>query len=125
MEDPTTTTPGSIMPRYPWLLTDRLEFEAIQHKVDVMTMLGVPYGDAVVHAEEMAREQARDLARDIKSQGGPSNLDDRKIIALIAYLQRLGTDIRSAPPVEVPKGGPPTVKANSTSNRALARAGAK
>ena len=67
-------------------------------------MLGVPYGDAVLHAESMARTQSRQIAAEIAQQGGPKDLDGKKIIALVAYLQRLGTDIKHAPPSE--SGGP-------------------
>ncbi len=104
MEDPRAITPQSIMPAYAWLLRDDIAFDEIQRKVDVMAMLGVPYGDAVLHAESMARAQSSQIAAEIAKQGGPKNLDGKKIIALIAYLQRLGTDIKHAPPSE--GGGP-------------------
>jgi cytochrome c oxidase cbb3-type subunit I/II len=98
MDDPQSITPGSIMPRYGFLLTDRLDFPGIQGKVDAMAMLGVPYGKAVNHAVDMARSQAKAVGESIERQGGPKGLDDKKIIALVAYLQRLGTDIKGAPP---------------------------
>jgi cytochrome c oxidase cbb3-type subunit I/II len=60
-----------------------------------MAMLGVPYGRAVKSAEPMARAQAGAIAAELRSQGGPAGLEDKKIVALIAYLQRLGTDIRT------------------------------
>ena len=53
------------MPAYPWLLTNTLDFARIQSRVDAMAMLGVPYGDAVGQAPEMARAQARGHRRDI------------------------------------------------------------
>jgi len=99
MENPVSTTEQSIMPRYPWMLTDVIEFEKIQARVDVMTMLGVPYGKAVKEAEAMAREQAARMASEVEAQGGPKGLGDKKIIALTAYLQRLGTDIKNEPAV--------------------------
>lgn len=102
MESPTETTPQSIMPRYPWMLSDTIEFEVIQPRVDVMVMLGVPYGDAVKHAEEMARTQAAQIAQAVVVQGGPAGLEDKKITALVAYLQRLGRDIQESP-AEGPK----------------------
>ena len=74
-----------------------LDFAQIQSRVDAMAMLGVPYGDAVHHAPEMAREQAAKIAADVEAQGGPAGLGDREVIALIAYLQRLGTDLHGAP----------------------------
>ena len=96
MEDPRSITPNSIMPAYPWLLTGRTDFAGIQGRVDAMAMLGVPYGDAVHHARDMARAQADSVAAGLAAQGGPSGLEDREIVALIAYLQRLGTDLRRA-----------------------------
>jgi cytochrome c oxidase cbb3-type subunit I/II len=97
MEDPTSTTPQSIMPPYPWLLTNQLDFASIQRRVDAMAMLGVPYGDAVVRAEALAHSQAEQVARRIEQQGGPAGLADKQIVALVAYLERLGTDIKPKP----------------------------
>ncbi len=97
MENPAAVTRNSIMPPFPWLLTDTLDYGHVQANVDAMAMLGVPYGDAVNHAQDLAKEQAKTLAADIKSQGGPDGLEDKKIIALVAYLQRLGTDIKAKP----------------------------
>jgi cytochrome c oxidase cbb3-type subunit I/II len=105
MEDPTSTTPQSLMPKYPWLLEDELEFGSIQRKVDVMALLGVPYGEAVKRAEPMARAQAAEIAQRVVDQGGPSGLETKKIVALTAYLQRLGTDIKKFKPAPVPPAG--------------------
>jgi cytochrome c oxidase cbb3-type subunit I/II len=103
MEEPASITPQSIMPPYPWLAREPIAFDEVQRKVDVMAMLGVPYGDAVIHAEPLAREQSRQIADEIAKQGGPRDLDGKKIVALVAYLQRLGTDIRR-PPASKPAG---------------------
>jgi len=97
-ENPSELVPQSIMPPYPWLLEREINFEEIESRVRVMAMLGVPYGEAVVRAPEMAREQARQIARELVEQGGPDGMERKQVIALIAYLQRLGTDInRDAP----------------------------
>jgi cytochrome c oxidase cbb3-type subunit I/II len=93
MEDPRSTTPQSIMPAYAWLATTALDFGSVQKRVDAMAMLGVPYGEAVLHGEQLARAQSRQIAERIASQGGPKHLEDKQIIALVAYLQRLGSDI--------------------------------
>ncbi len=98
MDDPRSITPKSIMPSYAWLAKNPLDFGGIQKRVDVMAMLGVPYGDAVNRAEAMAHNQAQALAKSIESQGGPKGLGDREIIAMVAYLQRLGVDIKKAAP---------------------------
>jgi len=100
---PANTTPNSIMPTYPSLLTTDLDFKAVQARVNAMAMLGVPYGKAVVDgaAEKLAREQAKVIADNIRAQGLGSlpadvpaaELENKKVVALIAYLQRIGTDI--------------------------------
>lgn len=86
------------MPPYSWLLDDPIEFGVIQGRVDAMLMLGVPYGDIVNTAEQVARDQADLIAKQIVDQGGPTGLGDKQIVALTAYLQRLGTDLMKAPP---------------------------
>jgi cytochrome c oxidase cbb3-type subunit I/II len=82
------------MPAYPGLLTRRLDLAGIQKRVDLMAMLGVPYGPSLRDAPGQARAQAAALAAGIAAQGGPRGLEDREIVALVAYLQRLGTDLR-------------------------------
>jgi cytochrome c oxidase cbb3-type subunit I/II len=97
MDDPQAITPRSIMPRYSHLLTRQLDFGVVQSRIDAMVMLGVPYGEAVKPgvAERLAREQAAAIASAVASQGGPAGLENKEIIALTAYLQRLGRDIAS------------------------------
>jgi cytochrome c oxidase cbb3-type subunit I/II len=96
MQEPRSTTPQSIMPPYPWLEADDLDYSVTQSHVDGMAMLGVPYGDSVKNAEEQARTQAKEIAARVAEQGGPQGLESKKIIALVAYLQRLGTDIKKS-----------------------------
>ena len=118
-EDPRAVTPRSIMPNYAAMESAHLDFAGIQSRVDAMAMLGVPYGDAIHHAPEMAREQAAKIAADLESQGGPAGLGDREVIALIAYLQRLGTDLHAAPVATGAggAGGATGVHAGSTGRR--------
>ena len=94
-EEPQALVPGSIMPTYANLVRNPLDFEGIQARVDAMVMLGVPYGDAVNRAPELARAQANSIAEAIAASGGPTGTGDREVIALIAYMQRLGVDIKS------------------------------
>jgi cytochrome c oxidase cbb3-type subunit I/II len=96
-QNPPEITARSIMPPYPWLLKNPIDFDRIQSRVDAMAMLGVPYGDAIDRAPALARDQAKQIADGIVAQGGPNGLGDKEVVALIAYLQRLGRDIRSAP----------------------------
>jgi cytochrome c oxidase cbb3-type subunit I/II len=97
MEDPRAITAKSVMPAYPGMLTAPLDFESIQKAVDAFVMLGVPYGDAVNDAPGQARRQAAAIAAEIEGQGGPAGLGDREIVAMVAYLQRLGVDATRAP----------------------------
>jgi cytochrome c oxidase cbb3-type subunit I/II len=96
MRQPRDIEAKSIMPGYPWMLTYTLDFAQIQGRVDAMAMLGVPYGDAIGTAPEMARAQAASIAQGIQASGGPADLADKEIVAMVAYLQRLGRDV-SAP----------------------------
>ena len=94
MRDPDSMKKGSIMPPYPWLLRHDLELEEIDDRMEVLTMLGVPYSkEEIDNAETRARQQAQTIASQIETQGGPSGLADKEIVALIAYLQDLGTEV--------------------------------
>jgi cytochrome c oxidase cbb3-type subunit I/II len=94
MLQPTSMSPGSIMPTYSWLLDDDLDTASTPAKIRAMITLGVPYPenyDKQANADLMKQADgiAANLAKDkIKT---PSN---KEIIAVIAYLQRLGTDIK-------------------------------
>ena len=93
-ENPRTVTAKSIMPSYAQFLTKPLDFDGIQRRVDAMAMLGVPYGDAVNKANAMAHTQANSIAATIVEQGGPKGLEDKQMVAIVAYMQRLGRDIK-------------------------------
>ncbi|NCS88394.1 MAG: cytochrome-c oxidase, cbb3-type subunit I [Ignavibacteria bacterium] len=94
MENLRSMSPGSLMPSYSWLLTDNLELENTPSKISVMRSLGVPYPkgyENVAIAE--ARKQAEQIALDLQKAGAPAD-PNTEIVAIIAYLQRLGTDIK-------------------------------
>jgi cytochrome c oxidase cbb3-type subunit I/II len=98
MEDPASVTPRSIMPPYPWLLRRPAAFGEVEARLRALHTVGVPYTPAqIASAEADARAQAGTIAADIVAQQGPSGLEDKEIVALIAYLQRLGTDIKAVP----------------------------
>ncbi len=97
MKQPGATSPGSIMPGYPWLYDTDLDRSHIEGKIITLRRLGVPYAAGFERsAEADLRAQARSLA-DSLTRGGLEANPDREIIALIAYLQRLGTDIKPTP----------------------------
>lgn len=94
MLDPKSTSPGSIMPRYPWLFEDALDLSLTSSKLSVMKTFKVPYTDEeVAGGVDAARAQAATIADGLTKQGLP-DIREKKIVALIAYLQRLGTDIK-------------------------------
>jgi len=94
MVDPTITSPGSIMPAYPWLFEQTINKDLTAGKINAMRTVGVPY---VLRYEEIANQdlerQAKKIADELNA-GGYETTSDAEIVALIAYLQRLGTDIK-------------------------------
>lgn len=107
MYDPQSISPGSLMPRYQWLIKNKLDNSMIEKKMQVMVTLGVPYTDAdIANANKSMDEQAKKIESkllansDINKVFGKDQevpLKDREIVALIAYLQRLGTDTAVKP----------------------------
>ncbi len=92
MNNPRDVISQSIMPNYMWLLTRKTHFYDLRRKLSVMKMLGVPYEDDVVaNADKVAEEQAKLIAEELRSQGvKDEHLEQKEIVALIAYLQSLG-----------------------------------
>ena len=99
---PKDWSPGSIMPAYPWLADDDLDVSYLEKKINVMRSLGVPYEEgyekkAIIDLNKQADEIAGRIIRDLGGRDTQINREDiaqKEIIALIAYLQRLGTDIK-------------------------------
>jgi cytochrome c oxidase cbb3-type subunit I/II len=112
MYDPQSTSSGSIMPSYRWLIRNELDKSMTEKKMEAMVTLGVPYTD-----EEIANAQSSmlaqgtqieknlysdpDFATSYEADKAASGADfvemkNREIVALIAYLQRLGTDIKKS-----------------------------
>jgi cytochrome c oxidase cbb3-type subunit I/II len=113
MYDPQSTSSGSIMPAYQWLVRDELDRSNITGKLEAMVALGVPYSEEdIANANENMDAQALKIEQNLyfdpdfasnyeadkasaKANGERFvNMRDREIVALIAYLQRLGTDIK-------------------------------
>jgi cytochrome c oxidase cbb3-type subunit I/II len=92
--DPRITSPGSIMPMYPWLLEDDLDISNTAKKINAMRTLGVPYQKGYEQiANDDLKAQAKQIADELNNEEDINTTPDKEIIALIAYLQRLGTDI--------------------------------
>jgi len=98
MLDPRAISPGSIMPAYEWLLTNPLDKTTTAAKIRAMQTLGVPYPKGYDDkANEDLMKQADGIAAGLKKD--KINVkSDREIIAMIAYLQRLGMDIKANNP---------------------------
>jgi len=117
MWDPQSTSAGSIMPGYKWLYDNKpADYQYVQKKMEVMATLGVPYTDTeIANAKTSIAEQSQLIENNLRQDPDFVKTDarsrenaekagktyvpikDREIIALIAYLQRLGTDIKAKP----------------------------
>ncbi|MFY7707413.1 MAG: cytochrome-c oxidase, cbb3-type subunit I [Flavobacteriales bacterium] len=100
MADPTSMSPGSIMPRYPWLFNSDIDTDVTGKKLAAMQTLGVPYTDEdVANAKVDLEKQANVIYESLKKDEASLLLSEEglqpnhEIIALIAYLQRLGRDL--------------------------------
>ena len=112
--DPQSTSAGSIMPGYKWLFDNKsMDYSKTEDKMRVMVKLGVPYTDEdIANAKKSISFQSTKIEENLKNdpdfvksyEESMKNakargeefvpMKDREITALIAYLQRLGTDIK-------------------------------
>jgi cytochrome c oxidase cbb3-type subunit I/II len=117
MWDPQSTSPGSIMPGYKWMYDNKpMDYSLIEKKMEVMVTLGVPYSEEdIKNARKSIDKQGAQIEKNlysdpdfVKSYEESKKsavargeefvpMKDREIVALIAYLQRLGTDIKVKP----------------------------
>jgi cytochrome c oxidase cbb3-type subunit I/II len=111
MYDPQSTSSGSIMPSYKWLVRNELDKSMTEKKMEVMVSLGVPYTEEdIANAQASMLEQGTQIEKNLyndpdfvktyeadKQAGGSDFVEmrNREIVAMIAYLQRLGTDIKA------------------------------
>ncbi|OEY71433.1 cytochrome-c oxidase, cbb3-type subunit I [Salegentibacter salarius] len=114
MYDPQSTSSGSIMPSYKWIVTGELDKSDTEAKMEALSTLGVPYTlEEIENAQQSMTEQGIQIEKNLyadpdfvdtyeaekefAAQNGNEFVEmrNREIVALIAYLQRLGTDIRA------------------------------
>jgi cytochrome c oxidase cbb3-type subunit I/II len=96
MLDPRSMSPGSIMPNYPWLFDNTLDTASTPAKIRAMIKLGVPYPEGYdKRANRDLMIQADGIKMNLKKDKLPVKSTD-EIVAVIAYLQRVGTDIKGA-----------------------------
>ena len=113
MYDPQSTSPGSIMPSYKWMIKNELDKSNTENKMKAMVSLGVPYSEEEIANAQAAMDaqgklieenlyQNPDFAKSYEAdkkyakENGEDFIEmkDREIVAIIAYIQRLGTDIK-------------------------------
>ena len=111
--DPQSTSSGSIMPSYKWLLRRELDKDLTETKMEAMVTLGVPYTpEDIANAQESMTAQGIKIEKNLYSdpdfaktyeadkkyaeENGEDFIEmrNREVVALIAYIQRLGTDIK-------------------------------
>ncbi|WP_286760757.1 cytochrome-c oxidase, cbb3-type subunit I [Salegentibacter sp. UBA1130] len=114
MYDPQSTSSGSIMPSYKWIIKDELDKSDTEAKMRALSKLGVPYTlEEIENAQQWMAEQGTQIEKNLYAdpdfvktyeaekefaeQNGTEFVEmrNREIVALIAYLQRLGTDINA------------------------------
>ena len=104
---PKELSPGSIMPAYPWMNENELSTDLLENKINAMKTMGVPYPEnydkkALSDLKKQANEIAVDIVNNIPGKKlsdaekaeKVKAIENKEIIAIIAYLQRLGTDIK-------------------------------
>ena len=97
MKDPRSTSAGSIMPNYPWLYDLNTNVAALPAKMHAMRQLGVPVQyDDTVSIRKSVNAQAQGIVDDLAKSGAKVD-PNREIVALIAYLQKLGKTEQVAP----------------------------
>ena len=129
MLDPRQISPGSNMPAYPHMLDGRIDFGTTARKMSAMQVVGVPYSDEqVVASRDTAQKEADAIAANLREEGGVEVASDSELVALIAYLQRLGkpTEPNVSMPVPVAPAAPAPGANNSvdaTTQDRVARGG--
>jgi cytochrome c oxidase cbb3-type subunit I/II len=108
LRNPQSVTNGSIMPSYAFMETSELDFDSIPLRVRAMQILGVPYSDldrseALENAKAQAEAIARTTVEQLQLKGDAAEkkveeLKTKEVVALIAYLQRIGKDLTAPPP---------------------------
>jgi len=97
MLEPQSMSPGSIMPAYAWMLDDPIDTASTPAKIRAMQRLGVPYPEGY---DQVANKDLMQQAETIRTKLAADKIKtpaNREIVAMIAYLQRMGTDIKASP----------------------------
>jgi cytochrome c oxidase cbb3-type subunit I/II len=91
---PDAVSTGSIMPAYPWLFEQEIDRDMTAAKISALRTVGVPYEKGYeLTANDDLDKQAAEISTSLKADG-IEVMPQAEIVALIAYLQRLGKDIK-------------------------------
>ncbi len=91
--EPSSMSEGSIMPPYEFMLSKNLDTTTTPAKIRAMQKLGVPYPDGFdSRANGVLMEQASSISSSLLADS-IRIAPHKEVIALIAYMQRLGSDI--------------------------------
>lgn len=95
LENPRSISEKSNMPAYTWIIRDSMDLTHLTQKMKAMQFLGVPYTDQEVDAAyQNLKTQAQKISNTLLEQGQIQDVGEKEVIALIAYLQRLGVDLK-------------------------------
>jgi cytochrome c oxidase cbb3-type subunit 2 len=103
--DPRSVSPGSVMPRYPWLLSTQLDTSDVAERMRALRVVGVPYSANQEEYERNVKQFGEKIAKTLVITDAQKNLVDQaqegnydgdrtsvsEMDALVAYLQVLGT----------------------------------
>jgi cytochrome c oxidase cbb3-type subunit I/II len=110
MENPRSTSPGSIMPNYTWLFSQKLDTTVIGDRMRALRKVGVPYTDDEIRdAPKSIEAQSKQVVVNLAVGSITNAAPDREIIAVIAYLQRLGKDSKTTPTAAADRAQPALV----------------
>jgi len=111
LQRPSSMSTVTVMPNYPWLISDDMDLSDIGTKLAVLAGMPMftPYKAAdIEQAESNARAQALVVANELRKEPrlkDDKDLEKKEIVAVIAYLQRLGTDLGKPSPATVSTAG--------------------
>jgi cytochrome c oxidase cbb3-type subunit I/II len=116
MIKPKEVSPGSIMPAYVWMKENDLDVSLLEKKIRAMQTLGVPYkkgydklalkdleAQALVIATDVVNNLPKEVLKTLNKEQEINKLKKKEVIAMIAYLQRLGMDIKADPQLKTVK----------------------
>ncbi len=106
---PKDVSEGSIMPAYTWFRENDLDLSLTEGKIRAMQTLGVPYAkgydklavkdlkiQAATIAQDIVDNMDKNVLKGVDKTGLVNEIKGKEIVAIIAYMQRLGMDIKAA-----------------------------